>query len=517
MRIISNAVVIDCGTQSLRLMVFDVRGILLKKIKKEYEPYYSEYPGFAEQHPEIYWLSMCDCFRELKKENNDLWKSIEYMTVTTMRDTAVYLDENGKVVRASILWLDQREAKCEESITKINKTKLSIVGMHQAAETARKKSKCNWLRENESENWKRIKKVLLLTGYFNYKLTGKYVDSIAAQIGHIPFDYKKCRWAKDDSSYKWELFGIDKNQLPELVPAGSIIGEIHKECSYKNSIPEGVKIIASGSDKGCETLGVGCYESSQASISFGTTATIQTTTDKYLEPIQFMPSYPAVMNGYFNPEVEIFRGYWMISWFKKEFAQRELMEAYETGISPEELLNNRLNEIPPGSNGLLLQPYWGPGLKNPEAKGSIIGFSDVHTRGHIYRAIIEGINYALLEGAEMIEKKTKVEIESVYVSGGGAQSDAICQITADMFNRKVYRGETYEASGLGGAICCFVGAGVYSSHKEATEKMVRYDEIFEPNQKNAEMYREMFNRIYKKIYPNLKKIYKEIAEITSEL
>ncbi len=103
----------------------------------------------------------------------------------------------------------------------------------------------------------------------------------------------------------------------------------------------------------------------------------------------------------------------------------------------------------------------------PDAKGSIIGFGDIHTRVHIYRAIIEGINYGLIDGMEKIEAKSKTRINRIMVSGGGSQSDAICQITADMFNRPVYRGQTYEASGLGAAINGFVGMGVFSSYREA--------------------------------------------------
>ena len=233
-------------------------------------------------------------------------------------------------------------------------------------------------------------------------------------------------------------------------------------------------MIAAGSDKGCETLGVGCRDLSCASMSFGTTATVQITSQRYLEPLQFMPAYPASIPGYYNPEIEIFRGYWMISWFKKEFGVREMIEAEARRVSPETVLDEKLADVPPGSQGLVLQPFWSPGLKMPEAKGAVIGFGDVHTRVHIYRAIIEGINYALIEGLENIEKKSKVKVKRIAVSGGGSQSNAICQITADMFNRTVVRGQTYETSGLGAAINGFVGLKVFSSYEEAINNMVHY-------------------------------------------
>lgn len=310
------------------------------------------------------------------------------------------------------------------------------------------------------------------------------------------------------------LFGIEREKLPELINPGEVIGVISDEVSKLTDIPQGTPVIAAGSDKGCETLGTGCIGIDTASLSFGTTATVQTTSAKYFEPIKFMPAYPAVVPGCFNPEVEIFRGYWMISWFKKEFALREIVEAEERGVSPESVLNETLNEIPPGSQGLMLQPLWGPGLKMPEAKGSIIGFGDVHTRAHIYRAIIEGINYGLIEGVEQIEAKTRTKVKKLTVSGGGSQSDSICQITADMFNRPVYKGETYESSGLGAAIVGFVGLGVYKSYDEAVQNMVRYSKVFQPDKNNAKIYDALYNRVYKNIYSNLKGIYKEIQNIT---
>ena len=147
-------------------------------------------------------------------------------------------------------------------------------------------------------------------------------------------------------------------------------------------------------------------------------------------------------------EVQIYRGYWMLSWFSKNFCSELIDEAKIQEMAVEELLNKELSKIPPGSDGLVLQPYWGPGLRRPLAKGGIIGFSDVHTRAHLYRAIIEGIAYALKEGLEGIEKSQKHKVKELRISGGGSQSDAICQITADVFNLPVSRVQTFETTSL---------------------------------------------------------------------
>ncbi len=505
---------IDCGTQSVRALIFDKRGNLIAKEKVEFEPYFSHHPGWAEQDPALYWDSTCIATQKLKQSYPEIWKNIIGVSITTQRDTGVLVNSSGEVLRPAIIWLDQRMARCSEQLPFMDNIMFSAVGMNKTIDIVRKKSKANWIKENQPEIWEKTCKYLLISGYFTYRMTGLMIDSIANQVGHIPFEYKKMSWPKSDTNFRWKVFGIEREKLPQLAAPGEILGSITKKAAEETGIKEGLPVVASGSDKSCETLGVGCLDEGSASISFGTTATIQTTTNRYYEPIQFFPSYTAVVPGHYNPEIEINRGYWMISWFKKEFSSREVIEAKERNIQPEELLNELLSQIPPGSHGLILQPYWGAAHKMPEAKGSILGFGDVHTRAHIYRSIIEGINYALIDGTEKIEKKSKQKIERIMLSGGGSQSDIICQITADMFNRSVYKGITYEASGLGAAISCMVGLGKYNSYYDAVKGMVRYSKEFKPDSSNSEIYSKLYNRVYKKVYSKIRGLYKEIQDIT---
>jgi sugar (pentulose or hexulose) kinase len=505
---------LDCGTQSVRSILFDCKGHIVGEEKIEIEPYFSDNPGWAEQDPEVYWQSLSKACICLKEKHEEAFEAVIGVVLTTLRDTVINLDKNGKVLRPGILWLDQRMAKCSDPVPLVFKAAYLAVGMLETVEITRRKSKANWIKENQPEVWKKTYKYLLLSGYLTYKFTGRMVDSSASQIGHIPFDYKNKRWPGFYGNFRWSMFGIEKEKLPELIEPGQNIGGITEEASLETGIKAGTPFIACGSDKSSETLGVGCLNAESASLSFGTTATAQVITENYIEALKFMPSYPSVVPGRFNPEAEIFRGYWMISWFKKEFASKEMVEAKEKCVSPELLLNERLSHIPPGCQGLMLQPYWGPGLKMPTAKGSIIGFGDVHTRAHIYRAIIEGINFGLMDGLHRIEAKTGVKVQKLMVSGGGSQSEAICQITSDMFELPVYKGETCEASALGAALSGFVALGVYGSYEEAALNMVRHAKVFTPNTGNSAIYRRLYNDVYKKIYPRLEGLYKEIQKIT---
>ena len=207
--------------------------------------------------------------------------------------------------------------------------------------------------------------------------------------------------------------------------------------------------------------------------------------------------------------MEIYRGYWLIAWFAREFAEKETREALELGISPEELLNKRLREIPAGCQGLMMQPYFTPGVSMPQARGSIIGFSDVHTRIHIYRAIIEGINFALINGMKSMEKCMGTRTEGVYLAGGGSQSAEICQITADMFGVPAYRTQTHEAAVIGSSMVAYTSIGRFESVNQAMDSMVQIRDKFLPDLQAHRYYKWLYSNVFTKTYRQLKPLYEK--------
>jgi len=504
---------IDCGTQSLRTIIFSLKGTLLAREQVHYEPYHSPHPGWAEQAPDIFWESLKKACISLKANQPELFGKIAGVGVTSLRDTMVNVDRNGNPLRPIITWLDQRKAKEVIPSNTILKIILKLLGKNEALSKLQKDGKCNWIRQNQPELWKKTFKYLQVSGYLNYKLTGLFVDSVASQIGHIPFNYKKMKWAGrlDAPSY---IFPIEKEKLPKTIQPGKIIGVITPKASQETGLVEGLPVIACGSDKGCETIGMGVLNEKMASLSFGTTATVQTTAKRYYQAIRFLPPYPASIPGHYNPEIEIFRGYWMITWFKNEFAHKEVVAAKKKGISSEEELDHLLLESPPGSMGLIVQPYWGPGLKHPQAKGAMIGFGDVHKKAHVYRAVIEGLGFALLDGLHTIEKASRVRVQKLAVSGGASQSNQICQISADIFNLPLVRGKTTETSGLGAAIITSVGLGFYDSFQKAIDEMVTYDTVFKPDLNNVPLYSKLYQQVYQKIFKALEPLYENIRDIT---
>ena len=203
----------------------------------------------------------------------------------------------------------------------------------------------------------------------------------------------------------------------------------------------------------------------------------------------------------------------MLRWFASEFASELEKEARLRNIQIEEILDEWLDDVPAGSDGLLLQPYWGPGLARPLAKGVIIGFSNVHTRKHIYRAIVEGIAFALREGLESIEKSQKEKVKSLRISGGGSMSREVCQITADIFGLEISRVQTIESTSLGAAIATFAAVKEFKNVNEAVDNMVKVVETFKPNEEKHELYDRIYHNIYLQVYPRLKPVNETINEI----
>lgn len=497
----------DIGTQSARAVLVDSGGNILHKTQHRFdEPYFSINPGWAEQRGEFYWREICALSLELKRDSGADWERISGVSITTIRDTNICVDKDGKPVRPAILWLDKREADTSEPLPLLKAAAFGVAGMSETVKLIRKISVCNWIMQNEPENWKKTYKYLMLSGYMHFCLCGKMVDSTANIIGHVPFDSKKKRWmSKNDLTYC--IFPIPQDKLCELVPPGTVIGGITAKAAQETGIAEGTPLVATGSDKGCESIGLSCTTPEKAAISFGTTATIQYTIDRFVEPQRFMPAYAAALGNSWSPEMEIYRGYWLIAWFTREFGEKETREASELGVSPEELLNKRLREIPAGCQGLMMQPYFTPGITMPRARGSVIGFSDVHTRIHIYRAIIEGINFALINGMKALEKRMGVKTKGVYLAGGGSQSAEICQITADMFGVPVYRTQTHEAAVIGSSMLTFTALGRFKDIDEAMESMVQIRDSFKPDEEAHRHYEWLYSNVFTKTYKQLKPLY----------
>jgi sugar (pentulose or hexulose) kinase len=505
---------IDCGTQSVRALLVDLQGGIVAKCQHALTGYVAVQPGWMEHDADAFWDAAAGVCQGLWQTHAALRARVRGVAVTTQRGTLVPLDAASRPLRRFIVWLDPRRASQPRRFSPWWRLAFRAAGVSATIDQFTREAELNWIAEHEGPLLAGTHKVLLLSGWLNYRLTGRLADSVASQVGYLPFDFKHQRWAPA-WDWKWQALPVRREQMPELLAVGSVIGGVTAEAAAATGVPVGLPVIAAAADKACEILGAGAITPEVGALSYGTTATIDITTPRYTEATPFVPAYPAALPGQYNTEVQIFRGYWMVNWFKEQFGQPESAEAAAAGGAPEALFDRLVASVPPGCEGLMLQPYWTPGLRHPgpDARGAVIGFTDVHTRAHLYRAILEGLAYALREGKERIEAKSRVGITCLRVSGGGSQSDAALQITADIFGLPTARPHTHETAGLGAAITAAVGLGLHRDFASAVAAMTRPGRGFEPDPAQAALYDALYRRVYRRMYDRLAPLYAELRQI----
>jgi sugar (pentulose or hexulose) kinase len=510
-----HALAIDVGTQSVRAILFDPAGTLVAMGRVPIEPYVSPQPGWAEQEPEVWWTAIGEACRLLWASPAARPEAVAGVGLTTQRTTVVVADEAGVPLRPAIVWLDQRRTENLPPVGGAWGLAFRLGGVRETVARFQADAEANWIASHEPDVFGRIRRFGLLSAWLTARLVGDWVDSTASQVGYVPFDFKKSRWASR-WDWKWQVAPFRREWLPRLVPPGASLGGLTPGAAAHLGVRAGTPLIAAAGDKQCEALGAGAVTPEVAALSFGTTATIGTTHRRYLEAIPLVPPYPAAVPGSWLVELQVLRGFWMVEWFKREFGATEIAQAAALDIPPEALFEHLLEASPAGSMGLVLQPYWMPGIRypGPEAKGAILGFGDVHGRAHVYRAILEGLAYALREGAERTVRRSKVPIRELRVSGGGSQSRAAVQLFADVFGVPASRPHTHEAGGLGAAIDVMLGLGIHPDADAAVGAMVRIADHFEPDPAASAVYQDLYHSVYLAMYERLRPLYREIRRIT---
>ncbi|MBS62214.1 FGGY-family carbohydrate kinase [Salinisphaera sp.] len=505
---------IDIGTQSVRALVFDGHGRLHARAQIPIEPpYHAPEPGHAEQDATVFWQAMVSACRQLLADDAALAGRVAGLALTAQRATSVFLDAADEPIGPAISWLDQRQAARVPRLPWQWRTLLAGLGLTATIDAFQRAAPANWRAAHAPEAHRRTRRAVLLSGYLLHRLIGEWRDSVSAQVGYLPFDYKRRRWA-GARDWKWRAVAVEREQLPALVEPGQALGGLSATAAEALGLLVDLPVFSAGADKACEVLGCGAITPETACVSLGTTATINTCRDVYREVTRFVPAYPAAIPGHFTDEIQIYRGFWLVSWFKQEFAADTVDVAAREQRVAEALLDERIAPIAPGSDGLIVLPTWSPGVRipGPEARGAIIGFTDTHSRAHVYRAILEGLAYALREGRERIEKRSRTPITRLRVSGGGSQSDQAMQILANVFALPAERAHTHETSGLGAAINAAVGLGWYADHASAVRAMVHDGARFEPEPEAVAVYERLYRQVFTGLYKRLKPAFIRIRE-----
>ena len=507
---------IDVGTQSVRALVFDAAGGQRARARVVLAPpFTASQPGWAEQDPEVYWRALVQCCAALWDGGAAPAAQVMAVALTTQRGTVVCADVQGRALRPAIVWPDARLASSVPPLGLLWGAALRAAGARDLVARLQAQAEANWLAQHEPALWARCERYGLLSTWLTHRLVGDWVDSAACQVGYLPFDHRRQQWAAA-RDWRWQALAVRAAQLPRLVAPTVPLGALTDAAADALGLPRRLPLIAAAADKACEVLGCGALAPDAAHLSLGTAAAINTTQPRYVEVQRLLPAYPAALPGHWNTEVHVPRGFWMISWFAEQFGAAERARAATLGVEVETLFDELLAATPPGALGLVLQPHWGAGLRDPgpEARGALIGFGAVHTRAHVYRALVEGLLYALRAGRERIEQRTGRRLGSLHISGGGAQSDAVAQIAADMFGLTAQRPAAHETSALGAAMLAAVGLGLHADVGTAARAMARPGSRFEPQHAAARNYDAVYREVYRPLYGRLRPLYVRLRRIT---
>ncbi|MDB5073945.1 MAG: xylB, partial [Chloroflexi bacterium] len=415
---------------------------------------------------------------------------------------ATLLDVHGDVVRPCILWNDQRSAPQCDEITRLVGTPrlLELTGnVPLAGFTA---PKLLWVREHEPERWARTAHVLLPRDYLNWRLTGALASEPSDAAGTLLFDVHARRWSTDMLA----VLELDPGLMPEVLPSAGIVGRISQRASKDTGLLEGTPVMSGGADNACAAAGSGVLQPGQVLCSVGTSGTV-------VAPVGLTvgnPGHNVHLFCHVSPRTNYLMGVVLsaggaLRWFRDTCCPDLVLAARSAGTDDYTAIMTEAATAPIGAEGLIFLPYL-TGERTPHgtaaARGVFFGLSPRHTRGHMARAVIEGVSFALGQSLDLL-RSAGVEHNTVRLTGGGAKSPFWQQILADVFNCPVAIQPADEGPAYGAGLLAAVGAGSFVSIEEAGERIQPSGEIA-PRDSAVAIYgktAEVFANLYSALEP----------------
>jgi len=498
----SNLLGIDVGTSGVKVLLISKEGQVVSSKSVSYQ-LTSLHPGWAEQLPSDWWGASMKAIQGIIADNLIDPNNIKGISLSGQMNSPVFLDKKKEVIRPSILWNDTRTSKqCEEIYEKVGGLDILISHTYNSALNSYTAPKILWVKENEPQNYKKIKYVLLPKDYVRYKLTNELFTESSDAAGTLLFDVVKKKW----SSYILEKLEINRNILPPVLNSFDLAGKITKEVADKTGLKIGTPVIAGGADNTCGAVGSGIIEEGRAMMSLGSSGVVVMHTD---QPI-------ADQKG----RITLFNHACASSWYI-------LGAALSAGISYEwlkkKLLDNLLSyaqldtlagRIAPGSAGLIFLPYlYGDRTPHTDAhaRGVFFGISAKHNQGHFARSVLEGVIFSLRDSFDLFQEKG-LKVKEIRLIGGGAKSKVWRQISADILGKEINVLNIEEGPCFGAALIAGVGVGVYKNISEAVNGIVKIKKTITPRIENVKKYDDYY-KLYKKLYHSLKEDYEELDRL----
>jgi len=467
---------------------------------EDHQPFASPQIGWAEQHPEDWWRATCLAVSKAIASANLSAKEIACVGFSGQMHGAVMLDEEGSVVRPALIWCDVRtEKQCRDLTAKIGHERLIELTCNPALANFTL-TKLLWVRENEPENWKRVRAVMLPKDYVRFRLTGERATDLADASGTLLLDVSHRRWSHE----MLQASELDERLLPSLHESPAVCGKISGKGAEETGLRIGTPVVAGAGDQAAGAVGMGIVAAGAVSATIGTSGVVFAATDRpALDPRGRVHTFCHAIPGRWHVMGVTQAAGLSLRWFRDTFATNA-----SGGRESYDQLTGEAAKVPAGSDGLLWAPYL-MGERTPyldsSARGALVGLTASHTRAHVVRAILEGVAFSLRDTFTLFSE-LKVPVTSIRLGGGGARSPLWRQIQADVYGHAVELVEAEEGAAYGAALLAGVGAGLWPTVDAACATTVRIASRVTPQPSDVAILSASYTA-YRRVYPAAKAIF----------
>ena len=485
---------IDVGTSATKTVLFDKKGNIIASASREY-PLYQPHNGWAEQKPEDWRDAVIATVEEVVKRAGAEKDEVKGVGISGQMHGLVMLDEDGEVIRPSIIWCDQRTGEEVEEMLKIMPRERWIEITANPPLTGWTAAKILWVRNHEPENYERCKHILLPKDYIRYILTGVFATEVSDASGMQLLDVPNRCWSDE----VLEKLNIDKSLLGKVYESCEVTGTVLPDIAEKTGLSTETKVVGGAGDNAAAAVGTGTVGDGMCNISLGTSGTI------FISSRSFCVDSNNALHAFAHADGKYHLMGCMLSaascnkWWMDDIigtSDYAKEQAEITGL---------------GENHVFFLPYLmgerSP-HNNPNARGTFIGMTMDTTRADMTQAVLEGVAFALRDSFE-VAKSLGIHIERTKICGGGAKSPLWKKIMANVLGIKVDMIESEEGPGYGGAILAAVGCGEFASVEEAADKLVKVVGTVEPDPELTAKYEERYQQ-FRQIYPACKELFDKI-------
>ena len=483
---------IDLGTSALKLLLVDRQGTVLRTVTREY-PLLFPQPGWSEQEPAHWWQAVREGIPALL-QGFDAAK-VAGIGAGGQMHGLVALDEADQVIRPAILWNDGRTFwEVEYLNDTIGRERLSALtaNIAFAGFTA---PKLLWMRRNEPENFRRIRRIMLPKDYINYKLTGVHCCDYSDASGMLLLDVQHKCWSRE----MLDICGITEEQMPRLYESFQCVGTLLPEVAAELGLPADVKACAGAGDNAAAAVGTGVVGAGGCNISLGTSGTIFISSDKFgVDPHNGLHAFAHADGGYHLMGCMLSAAS-CNKWFMEDILGSDDYAGLQAQITPDKLGRSHVYFLP------YLMGERSP-INDTSARGTFIGMTMDTSRADMLQAVLEGVAFAIRDSFE-VARSLGIAIPRSMICGGGSKSPLWRQMIADILGIPLDIPVTEQGPGYGGAMLAMVACGVFESVQQAADKLVRVKDTVQPDPERVALYEKRYQQ-FRQIYPACRELFK---------